>query len=124
MNAPHSAPQPTRAPRRPTVTTLWAHLGSRAIAQSPSSSAQEHPSLATNPIDKLGTSARVLLLDTQQNMEKLSKQVEKLSTNVEERGRDIPTLERIFDERLTTLTDVSTYMRTWLQRAPRGDLFL
>lgn len=110
-----SQPPNAQSQRKAPITTLWAHLARRDTrSTSQSASASTTGSLPSNPIDRLGTSTRVLLLDTQSNMEKLSDLVKGLTDRVEDRTKDIPRLQSVMeekhDETIVTLSQLGEYM--------------
>lgn len=107
-----SQPPPTRPPRRPATTTLWAHLArkdTRSTSQSAEPAAASYP-LPSHPIDKAGTSTRILLLDTQQNMEKFSERVEKAILKLEEARLDVQAMQKaagdLREETVSVMSDL------------------
>ena len=89
----------TRKPQRSAASTaLWAHLlrkDSPATSQVPSSTSVNPP---IAPLDKAGTSMRILLHDTQANLEKFSERVDKMATGVSETKTEIITMQKLFLE--------------------------
>src|ERR1700722_17501136 len=66
-------------------TVLWAHLR-KDMVSAPNSSAESSLTMHTpiTPIDKNGTSMRILLHDTSHNLEKFSDRVDKLTSGIDE----------------------------------------
>ena len=85
-----------RNPQRPpTSTALWAHLLRKdTLAPSSNSSGLSNPPIA--PLDKTGTSMRILLHDTQSNFEKFSARVDKLYAGVAEAKEEIMMVKTLF----------------------------
>ncbi|KAL1693974.1 hypothetical protein GGG16DRAFT_122830 [Schizophyllum commune] len=71
--------------RSPSSSTLWAHLirNDSPLRPSPSTVSSAMQSMPGAPLDKTGTSMRMLLLDTQTNFENFSGRVDKLIDCVE-----------------------------------------
>ncbi|KAL1664941.1 hypothetical protein GGF50DRAFT_114640 [Schizophyllum commune] len=71
--------------RSPSSSTLWAHLirNDSPLRPSPSAVSSAMQSTPGAPLDKTGTSMRMLLLDTQTNFENFSGRVDKLIDCVE-----------------------------------------
>jgi hypothetical protein len=91
--------QPTiRKPQRSTASTaLWAHLLRKDVpATSQASCTPTNPPIA--PLDKAGTSMRLLLHDTQANLEKFSERVDKLAGGVSETKGEMVTMQKLFQE--------------------------
>ncbi|KIP07088.1 hypothetical protein PHLGIDRAFT_71638 [Phlebiopsis gigantea 11061_1 CR5-6] len=83
---------------KPSVSqALWGHLLQRnippALRGTPSLSSSPVP---IAPVDKNGTSMRMLLHDNQATLEKFSGHVEKLTSRVDDAKREIATAHRIF----------------------------
>jgi hypothetical protein len=93
---------PTSRPvQHPSASTaLWAHLLRKDVsALAPSSSTNPIPSgsyVPIAPIDKNGTSMRILLLDASNNLEKFSARVDKLITGLGETKTEIVAVHRMF----------------------------
>jgi hypothetical protein len=81
-------------PRPPPSTALWAHLLRKEPLASPPNSEIVPPPLA--PFDKNGTSMRILLHDTQGNIEKFSARVDGLCSAVEEAKQEVATANALF----------------------------
>lgn len=93
-----SSREPTqrRLKTRPTSSAvLWGHLlsnndVSRTASSSRNAEGASATALATiTPVDKTGTSLRILLHDTQANLEKFSERVGKLTGDIDESKREI-----------------------------------
>ena len=83
---------------KPSVSqALWGHLLQRnippALRGTPSVAT---PTIPATPIDKNGTSMRMLLHDNQATLEKFSGHVEKLTSRVEDAKREIATAHKVF----------------------------
>lgn len=88
-----------RQPQRSAASTaLWAHLLRKDIPviSHTSSNTLTNPPMA--PLDKAGTSMRILLHDTQANLEKFSAHVDKLASGVSETKREMMTMQKLFQE--------------------------
>jgi len=89
----------SRKPQRSAASTaLWAHLLRKDIPviSQTSSNTLTNPPIA--PLDKAGTSMRILLHDTQANLEKFSEHVDKLASGVSETKREMITMQKLFQE--------------------------
>ncbi|PSR74070.1 hypothetical protein PHLCEN_2v10142 [Hermanssonia centrifuga] len=81
------------------TTALWGHLLQK---NTPSSLLVKAPkenglkSAPTVPIDRTGTSMRMLLHDTQAILEKFSERVDKLTNGIDDAKRDIITVQNLF----------------------------
>ena len=88
---------------------LWGQLVrktalTRDNAASPSVAAPVAP---TAPLDKTGTSMRVLLHDTQSNFERFTTRVDSLATGIEDARREIVAVKDLFaGAQETTVGDV------------------
>ncbi|CCM06134.1 uncharacterized protein FIBRA_08384 [Fibroporia radiculosa] len=86
--------------RKPGSSVLWGHLlsdsAASSIARSADRSSPNLPPIA--PTDKAGTSLRILLHDTQANLEKFSDRVSKLTGGVDESRREIVTVQTLFQQ--------------------------
>ncbi|KAF7794400.1 hypothetical protein EIP86_005534 [Pleurotus ostreatoroseus] len=85
--------------RSTSATALWGHilqknLPAPLLPQKPVE-IPTNPPLAPN--DKLGTSVRMLLHDTQATLEKFSERVEKLTSGVDKAQQDIRTVQKLFE---------------------------
>lgn len=89
-------------PRQPS-TALWAHLLGKEKLPSPPNSEIIPPPIA--PLDKNGTSMRILLHDTQVHLERFSVRADKLHSSVEETKREITTVNLLFQREHETLRD-------------------
>jgi hypothetical protein len=86
--------RPAKLP--PASTPLWAHLFRRDVASLP-----PDPGITITPaapLDKNGTSMRLLLHDTQANFEKFSERVDKLTTGVEDAKKEIILVKQLFQQ--------------------------
>lgn len=93
-----STPSLKRIPHRPPGSTaLWAHLlrKNTAIPSSQNSNITHTP---IAPLDKSGTSMRILLHDTQANFEKFSNRVDKLTSSIDDAKNEIVLVQRLFEE--------------------------
>ncbi|EEB97985.1 hypothetical protein MPER_02591 [Moniliophthora perniciosa FA553] len=78
-------------------SVMWAHLLRKNTTGSTSTpTALPLPPLA--PADKNATSTRILLHDTQANLQKFSERVEKMTQNVENTRREISTVKTLFQD--------------------------
>jgi hypothetical protein len=82
---------------------LWAHLLGKDKLPAPPNSYVIPPPLA--PLDKNGTSMRILLHDTQAHLERFSVRADKLFSSVEETKREITTVNTLFQREHETLRD-------------------
>ncbi|OCH91384.1 hypothetical protein OBBRIDRAFT_714994, partial [Obba rivulosa] len=77
--------------------TLWGHIlrrdNSRKLSERGPPSAPVPP---IAPVDKVGTSMRILLHDTQANLEKFSDRVDRMLCGVEEAKREVTNIHRTF----------------------------
>jgi hypothetical protein len=84
--------------RPPASTALWAHLLRKDMSVlpplGPQSAVTSHTPVA--PIDKNGTSMRILLLDASHNLEKFSTRVDQLTAGVDQAKAEMATLHRLF----------------------------
>jgi hypothetical protein len=87
-------------------TALWAHLLRKDISSFvPDPNPKQYAPIT--PIDKAGTSMRLLLHDTQANLEKFSERVDKLTVGVEETKREVDLVRRLWEgEREKTQTEI------------------
>lgn len=102
-----SSQEPTqrRFKTRPTSSAvLWGHLlSNNDVSRSTSSSRHAEGPSATalstmTPVDKTGTSLRILLHDTQANLEKFSERVGKLTGDIDESKREIGTTKALLQQ--------------------------
>lgn len=84
---------------RPAAATLWAHL-SRKDNQGRATAASDSGSFvpSSGPQDKTATTMRVLLHDTQMNLEKFSGDVERLTQDVRSAAQSIKQTSSIFEQ--------------------------
>ncbi|KAI0946930.1 hypothetical protein AcV7_009514 [Taiwanofungus camphoratus] len=82
-------------------SVLWGHLLSRD-ASTPSLTPRVQSDVTSlspiTPLDKAGTSMRILLHDTQAHLEKFSDRVTKLINGVDESKREIVTVQKLFEQ--------------------------
>jgi hypothetical protein len=92
--------QPTacKSQRSTASTALWAHLLRKDIPSFIQSSSSIPTSLPIAPLDKVGTSMRLLLHDTQANLEKFSERVDTLVIGVGETKREMMTMQKMFQD--------------------------
>ncbi|RDB15829.1 hypothetical protein Hypma_003687 [Hypsizygus marmoreus] len=89
--------------RTPASTALWAHLLRKDTLGPPPNSGIIIPPIT--PLDKNGTSMRILLHDTQANFESFSARVDKLCSGVDEAKREIAMVNTVFQRQNDTLTE-------------------
>ena len=89
-------------PRQPSMA-IWSHLFGKDKLAAPPNSEVVPPPLA--PIDKNGTSTRILLHDTRGHLERFSVRTDKLFSSVEETKREITTVNTLFQRERETLRD-------------------
>ncbi|KAG6827658.1 hypothetical protein H0H92_010881 [Tricholoma furcatifolium] len=90
-------------PRTSASTTLWAHLlrkDTQRDTQKP-----DIPLPPITPLDKNGTSMRVLLHDTQAYLDKFSTRADSLLTGVDEAKQEISLVKTLFQREHDALTD-------------------
>ena len=80
---------------------IWSHLFGKDKLAAPPNSEVVPPPLA--PIDKNGTSTRILLHDTRGHLERFSVRTDKLFSSVEETKREITTVNTLFQRERETL---------------------
>ena len=102
-----SSREPTqrRLKTRPTSSAvLWGHLlSSSDVSKTASSSGHQEghtsaPLSSIAPVDKTGTSLRILLHDTQANLERFSERVGKLTGDIDESKREIGTVKALLQQ--------------------------
>ncbi|KAG6841463.1 hypothetical protein C0991_010888 [Blastosporella zonata] len=89
--------------RTPASTSLWAQLLRKDTKMQSINSGNVVPPIA--PLDKNGTSMRILLHDTQAHLDKFSASANKLFTGVDEATREIAMVNTLFQREHDTLTD-------------------
>ncbi|KAJ7498667.1 hypothetical protein FB451DRAFT_1202673 [Mycena latifolia] len=88
-------------PSRPSASTvLWGQLLRKNTLAAPSAV----PLPPTAPLDKTGTSMRILLYDTQSNFEKFSTKVDTLTSGINEAKREIVMVKDLFQREHESLT--------------------
>lgn len=105
-------------------SVLWGHLLSRD-ASTPSLTPRVQSDVTSlspiTPLDKAGTSMRILLHDTQAHLEKFSDRVTKLINGVDESKREIVTVQKLFEQDREKLVEETVdlgeyhgaYMQIW-----------
>ena len=96
-------------------SVLWAHLLRKDVLASSSRGDVPLPPLA--PVDKSGTSTRILLLDTQTHLQKFGQNVEELTSRVDLAKQEIVTVKTLFQQDREALTsdfvDRCKYLRKY-----------
>ncbi|EMD38749.1 hypothetical protein CERSUDRAFT_151372 [Gelatoporia subvermispora B] len=95
--------------RTSAANALWGHLLRKDVASGLSkrdSSAISNPPIA--PSDRTGTSLRILLHDTQANLEKFSERVNLLIDDVEGTKREVVTVRKAFEDEHEKLINETT----------------
>ncbi|OBZ66949.1 hypothetical protein A0H81_13081 [Grifola frondosa] len=97
--------QPHRA--RPTASTaLWGHLLRKDVTSQTLSNGIPASSFSPiTPLDKAGSSMRILLHDTQANLERFSDRVIKMTGSVDETKRELVTVRELFQQEHEQLVD-------------------
>ena len=89
---------------RTTATELlWAHLRPKETRGQPPDSGIPLPPIA--PVDKNGTSIRILLHDTQANVEKFSARIDKMIDEISESKSEIVSVKKLFDGERESLSN-------------------
>ncbi|PCH44062.1 hypothetical protein WOLCODRAFT_76746 [Wolfiporia cocos MD-104 SS10] len=101
-------------------SVLWGHLltkGSSASSIQRTSQGSSASSLAPiAPMDKAGTSLRVLLHDTQATLEKFSSRVDALTGGVDQSRREIMTVQKLFQQDREKMVDETVDLVNRCQR--------
>ncbi|KAJ7283970.1 hypothetical protein C8J57DRAFT_1432940 [Mycena rebaudengoi] len=104
--------------RAPASTVLWGHLLRKDTLASPSTSTPLPP---TAPLDKAGTSMRILLHDTQANFEKFSARVDALACGMDETRREISIVKNLFqgehESLIMEIMDLVNRSQTQIQKS-------
>ncbi|THH27789.1 hypothetical protein EUX98_g6389 [Antrodiella citrinella] len=105
---------------RSNITPLWTQLLQKnPPALTLGASVKPLPPIA--PIDKAGTSIRILLHDTQAQFEKFSERVVKLTDGVEGAKREVSTMQKLFEREheslLQELVDLANRCQTQIQKS-------
>ena len=95
---PDQQPSSRKPQRSAASTALWAHLLRKDIPAISQNSSSTPTNLPIAPLDKAGTSMRILLHDTQANLEKFSERVDKLASGVSETKTEMVTMQKLFQE--------------------------
>lgn len=82
---------------------LWAHLLRKDTLAPPQNTAIPLPPMA--PVDKTGTSIRILLHDTQANFETFSARMDKMAEGVDKAKSEIVTVKTLFQVEHETLSN-------------------
>lgn len=83
---------------------LWGHLLASNDVSKTASHSDRHETRSSAalstiaPVDKTGTSLRILLHDTQANLEKFSERVGKLTGDIDESKREIGTVKTLLQQ--------------------------
>jgi hypothetical protein len=83
----------------PSTSKLWAQVFHKAALETPSVSSVnpvQLPPIA--PVDKMGTSVRILLHDTQRNFEKFSETIEGLTEGIRKTKEEIVNVKKMFEK--------------------------
>lgn len=91
-------------PKAPASASLWAHLLRKDTirGQSPNLGPVLPP---ITPLDKNGTSMRILLHDTQAHLDRFSERADKLFSKIDETKREISLVNTLFHREHDTLTE-------------------
>lgn len=81
-----------------TAATLWAHLSRKGATGQPALDSNGPFVPPCGPQDKTATTMRVLLHDTQMNLEKFSGNVERLTTDVQSAAQSIKQTSSAFEQ--------------------------
>jgi hypothetical protein len=100
-------------PRQPSMA-LWSHILGKDKLPAPPNSDVVPPPIA--PMDKNGTSMRILLHDTQAHLERFSVRADKLFSSVEETKREITTVNTLFQREHEALRDDVVDLGKFLNR--------
>ncbi len=103
-------------PRSSTTAALWGHLLHKKPHTSLAAKSNgDRPNLVPpmKPVDKAGTSARMLLHDTQAVLEKFSGKIDKLHSEVEQAKNEVSMSHKVFqhgnDKVLSDQVDLSEF---------------
>ncbi|KAJ7167463.1 hypothetical protein C8R46DRAFT_995579 [Mycena filopes] len=110
-----AASTPTTRP--PPVNALWGQLLRKSTLAPPTAG----PLPPTAPLDKTGTSMRILLHDTQANFERFSTRVDTLASGIDNAKREIVIVKDLFQGAQETLTmdvvDLVNRSQTQIQKS-------
>lgn len=100
---------------KPSVSqALWGHLLQRNVpAALKGNTSLSASSVPVAPVDKAGTSMRMLLHDTQATLEKFSTHIEKLTSRVEDAKREVSTAHKVFQLGHEKLVEENVSLREW-----------
>ncbi|KAI0825554.1 hypothetical protein BC629DRAFT_6850 [Irpex lacteus] len=111
-------------PRSSTTAALWGHLLHKKPHTSLAAKSNgDKPNLVPpmKPVDKAGTSARMLLHDTQAVLEKFSGKIDKLHSEVEQAKNEVSMSHKVFqhgnDKVLSDQVDLINRCQTQLQKS-------
>ncbi|KAJ7180361.1 hypothetical protein C8R43DRAFT_1056544 [Mycena crocata] len=103
--------------RTPAASVLWGHLLRKNTLAGPPAA----PLPPTAPLDKTGTSMRILLHDTQANFEKFSVKVDTLTSGIDQAKREIGIVKDLFQADRESLTldvvDLVNRSQTQIQKS-------
>ncbi|KAI0782695.1 hypothetical protein C8Q75DRAFT_727322 [Abortiporus biennis] len=103
---------------RTTVSNaLWGHLlQNKSTSLKDNNTNQSKPTTSIAPVDRNATSTRILLHDTQHNLEKFSEKIQKLTDTVDDAKRQIQSVEKLFQQEHESVVEsvVSTVDRCQL----------
>ncbi|TCD69469.1 hypothetical protein EIP91_007595 [Steccherinum ochraceum] len=109
MAATQPTPAPFKTPSAPrNLVPLWTQLLQKnppALNLGSISGAADRPLPPIAPLDKAGTSMRILLHDTQIQFEKFSERVVKLTGDVDDTKREITTMQKLFEREHESLVE-------------------
>lgn len=89
--------QPTLPSLKPSVSQgLWGHLRQMNVPPALRGAGLSAAAVPITPVDKAGTSMRMLLHDTQATLEKFAAHIEKLAGRVDDAKREVGTAHRVF----------------------------
>lgn len=127
MAATQPTPAPFKTPSARKLAPLWTQLLQKnppALNLTLSSGGSDRPLPPIAPLDKAGTSMRILLHDTQVQFEKFSERVVRLTDDVDKTKREISTMQKLFEREHESLIEevvdlgasylaiISSYMRS------------
>ncbi|KAJ7490300.1 hypothetical protein B0H11DRAFT_1719316 [Mycena galericulata] len=104
--------------RPPASTALWGQLLRKNTLAAPSPAVPLPP---TAPLDKTGTSMRILLHDTQANFDKFSTKIDALTSDIDDAKRELILVKDLFQREHETLTtdivDLVNRSQTQIQKS-------
>ena len=98
---------------KPSVSqALWGHLRQMNVPpELKGKSGLSATATPITPVDKAGTSMRMLLHDTQATLEKFSGHIEKLTSRVDDAKREVATAHKIFQYGHEKMIEENTALR-------------